>query len=363
MHAGTLAVLAALEVGGNWRTGAAWRRAVSWWRSTRPLVGILILAAIAAPWLVLVHQRAPDFLPALLRRAGKYTSGGAEGHAEPPGYYLLIIWGTLFPWSLILPAGIGTAIRNRSTPLMRFSLAAAIGPWLVMECVVNKLPFYILPSFPALAILIAQAIVRGIDSEPGKGDDDLKRPGFLAGVAIWAAATLALCALPFLAIEKIGGPMAFCLAWAVVGITYAAFVTVAWIRRRVRAASMAMAGGMAILAALLFGLILPNVACLTSSRTVGGQLQSLGAGGNTPVAMTDYREPSLAFYQGGGARESNLADLSAANCPQWAVVSTQGFAKLSPDAQARYEILTTPLRTLIYNDGWYFVDLIVIRRN
>jgi hypothetical protein len=79
--------------------------------------------------------------------------------------------------------------------------------------------------------------------------------------------------------------------------------------------------------------------------------------------MTDYREPSLAFYQGGGARESNLADLSAANCPQWAVVSTQGFAKLSPDAQARYEILTTPLRTLIYNDGWYFVDLIVIRRN
>jgi hypothetical protein len=96
---------------------------------------------------------------------------------------------------------------------------------------------------------------------------------------------------------------------------------------------------------------------------IGGELQALGAGRDTPVAMTDYREPSLAFYQGGGAFESNLGDLTAEKSPQWAVVTAQGFASLPDSVHTKYRIVTTPLRTLVYNDGWDFVDLVIVRRN
>ena len=50
-----------------------------------------------------------------------------EGHSGPPGYYLLTIWAMFFPWSLLLPAALVTAWRNRRLPWVRFSLAAVIG--------------------------------------------------------------------------------------------------------------------------------------------------------------------------------------------------------------------------------------------
>ena len=38
--------------------------------------------------------------------------------------------------------------------------AAVIGPWVMLECVRTKLPHYLLPCFPPLAFLTADAIVR-----------------------------------------------------------------------------------------------------------------------------------------------------------------------------------------------------------
>jgi 4-amino-4-deoxy-L-arabinose transferase-like glycosyltransferase len=292
VHAGTLIVLAALDTRGHWRSAAAWKGAVAWWRRLRPIAGVMILAAIVLPWIILVHQRAPDFLPLLLSRAGRYAAGGAEGHAAPPGYYLLLIWGLLFPWSFFLPAAVGTALKdNRDIPLSRFALAAAIGPWLVMELIANKLPFYILPSFPALAVLTAQLIVR---------------------------------------------------------------------RDKTRA-PLILGGAMAAVAAILFTLILPNISSLSASRQIARQLNALGAGGDVTVAMIDYREPSLAFYQGGGARETSLSALYSATPPHWAVITSAGWSKLAPAVRQRYQIIGQPVRAALYNDGLRTTQVIIVR--
>jgi 4-amino-4-deoxy-L-arabinose transferase-like glycosyltransferase len=291
IHAGTLAMLAILETRGHWRDSAAWKQAIGWWPRLRPILGVIIVATVVLPWIILVHQRAPQFLPLLLNRASRYAGGGAEGHAEPPGYYLLLIWGLLFPWSFFLPAAIGTGLKeNRDVPLTRFALAAALGPWLVMELLANKLPFYILPSFPALAILTAQLIVR----------------------RDWTRAPIIL------------------------------------------------GGATAAIAAILFAVIPTSFPALCGARTIGRELAYMGAGGDVTVAMVDYREPSLAFYQGGGARESSINAISALPPRQWVVITTDAWAKLPPDVRYRYEIRNEPVAAAEYNDGWHVAHLMIL---
>jgi len=283
VHAATLVVLFVLEK----------PRSISWWRNIRPIAGLVILAIIVSPWLILVHHRAPDFLPRLFSRAGRYATGGAEGHAEPPGYYLLLIWGLFFPWSILLPAAIHTAWKERAeNPLARFALAAAIGPWLVMELVINKLPFYVLPSFPALAILTGMVIVR---------------KKFFRGALI-------------------GG------------------------------------GAMALGMAILFGAVLPRRLPLAASREIGRELSDLGAGGATRVAMIDYREPSLAFYQGGGAWESAANDLSKPQPPQWAVITAEAWDGLAQSVRDDYQTLGPRVPVWMYNDKWRSSQLLIIRK-
>jgi hypothetical protein len=355
MHAATLVVFAFLDQD-------TWKSRMNWWTRLRPIIGILIIAIIVAPWLLLVNHRAPDFLPRLLNRAGRYASSGAEGHSQPPGFYLLLIWGLFFPWSLILPTSIAMGVRHRRRPFLRFALAAAIGPWIVMELVPNKLPFYILPSFPALAILTAEAIVRSSCARPGMRDDDLKRRSFLIGVSIWALAILAFGIGLRLAVFAAGGGGLAAIASIILGIPYAAIVLIAFIRRRIVTAASLMAGGMAVLIAALFGWILPSLPWLNTSRQIGQELNRLGAGGKTPVAMIDYREPSLAFYQGGGAREIDAKKLAGPTSPQWAVITTDGWTRLPPAMQANYEIIGSPYPTLIYNDGRQFKWLLIIHK-
>src|SRR3712207_8950527 len=60
---------------------------------------------------------------------------------------------TLFPYTTLFRS-------HRHLPLVRFSLAAVIGPWLMFEAVRTKLPHYMLPAYPFLALLVADAIVR-----------------------------------------------------------------------------------------------------------------------------------------------------------------------------------------------------------
>jgi 4-amino-4-deoxy-L-arabinose transferase-like glycosyltransferase len=279
-HAATLVVLAILE------------GSCGWWRKLRPLMGGAILLGLVSPWIILVNQRAPDFLPRLLNRAGRYASSGAEGHAHWPGYYLVIIWGVMFPWSILLPSSIGMGLQRRRRPLVRFALAAAIGPWLVMELVPNKLPLYILPSFPALAVLTAQVIVR----------------------------------------------------------------------RRIWRTAGAMGAGIAAVGLILFAVVLPGIPELEASRSIGRRLNELGAGGEEPVAMIDYREPSLAFYQGGGARETDISALSLPAGPAWAVLTLDAWSQMPPPIRTKYAVVGRPYRVALYNDGWRVTRLVIIRQ-
>ena len=137
-------------------------RSASWLMRLRPMVGVLWILLLVLPWFVAIMGRAGDsFLQELVGRdlIAKIFKG-QETHGAPPGYYLALFWVTFWPAAPLAAVAAPAVWRHRREPPLRFLLAWIIPCWLVFELVVTKLPHYVLPLYPAIAILIAREIER-----------------------------------------------------------------------------------------------------------------------------------------------------------------------------------------------------------
>jgi 4-amino-4-deoxy-L-arabinose transferase-like glycosyltransferase len=333
MHCVTLIVLLLLDVAAS---GWNWRQSLKWWTRLQPLFGVPLLAVIVTPWLVLIHQRAPGFVQELFHKARLHTATSMEGHGEPPGYHLALIIFTFFPWSLLLPTAVTSAWRNRRSAAIRFAMAATAGPWLLMELVRTKLPFYILPAFPGLAFLTADALVRCIRGQ----NHELKRPIFRFAYGLWAVVILGLATAPWLCLHFSKAaelPIPAFIAFNIAGVVYAALVFGGFYQHRIARAAVVLGVGMAIMLAMLYIAIFPKLDFLQLSERLAGDLAQMGGyGANVRVAMIGYAEPSLAFYQGGGAREQlpdYLQTTPQSQWPRWIVISIQDWQAVPQDMQ------------------------------
>ena len=161
-----------------------------WLKGLRCSWGIPLLLILTAAWLIpfsmasghnfLWDMISGDVLPKL--------AGGQQSHGMPPGYFTLIFTAAFWPASLfIIPAGIWSW-RHRGEPAVRFLLAWIIPAWIFFELVPTKLPEYVLPTYPAIALLIALTLASGVQ---------LRAPRWLQILRIfqqglWIICTLAL---------------------------------------------------------------------------------------------------------------------------------------------------------------------------
>src|SRR3569832_2789464 len=84
-----------------------------------------------------------------------------ESHGAPPGVYLLLFWLTFWPGAPLAAMAAPAVWEARREPGARFLLAWLIPSWIVFEAVMTKLPHYVLPLYPAIAILIAGIVEAG----------------------------------------------------------------------------------------------------------------------------------------------------------------------------------------------------------
>ncbi|MDA8377925.1 MAG: glycosyltransferase family 39 protein, partial [Planctomycetia bacterium] len=182
------ALVYGLMLKGNW----------GWWRRLRPLLGFGFLMLLLLPWFIAAWHATDGKLieeminQNLIRR----TSSGLQGHGEPPGFYLLVIWGIFWPWSVLLvPAAYHAIRRVRGKLVMsidpspyQFILAWVIPSWLIFECIVTKMVEYVLPLFIPLAILCADTLVQSWH----RMTDVLSAQWFAAARWVWMAIWLGL---------------------------------------------------------------------------------------------------------------------------------------------------------------------------
>jgi 4-amino-4-deoxy-L-arabinose transferase-like glycosyltransferase len=330
------------------------------------VVALAIIAAIFGPWVVLMQHRISGGLWNVFRHEiyDRMTQP-LEQHKGPPSYYLLFFLVSFFPWCLFLPTAIKVAWQNRRDPLIRFSFAAVVGPWLMFECIQTKLPHYVLPCFPFLAILTAHAVVLA-----GRGEQrDWRSQGWLIAVGVWSLVLIALGLGPWTAaFSRFGFENLPYGAMGVVSIAAALFAILIFIlfaRRRILAAAYTMAAAMFVLLSLLFTLYLPQARFLHLSEAAGAYLQSIGATTPGDIYMIDYKEDSLPFYQGGTIRPQGKNTFLAVEPPEkWPayLVITREIWNNTPDsAKARLEVLQT-FRGWAYAAKGRVVDVMVVKK-
>src|SRR5688572_27741210 len=137
-------------------------RSARWLLRLRPLVGVLWILVLVSPWFVAIMGRAGEsyLQESLAQDLFAKIFKGQECHGAPPGYYLVLFWLTFWPAAPLAAVAAPAVWRHRREPPLRFLLAWIVPCWIVFELVVTKLPHYVLPLYPAVAMLIAREIER-----------------------------------------------------------------------------------------------------------------------------------------------------------------------------------------------------------
>jgi dolichol-phosphate mannosyltransferase len=119
---------------------------------------------VAAPWYVAMALSEPDFLAHFLWKANVIRFVNAYDHEQPWWFYLPVVLGFSFPWSLLWPAlgyflfSRGQGLARLRSPGLGFCVLASgwcIGFFSLSGC---KSPLYITPAFPPLALLLGACL-------------------------------------------------------------------------------------------------------------------------------------------------------------------------------------------------------------
>jgi 4-amino-4-deoxy-L-arabinose transferase-like glycosyltransferase len=131
-------------------------------REMRLVTGGMIFLLIAVPWFVLVSLKNPEFARFFfIHEHFERFLTKVHGHYQPPWYFIPVLLGCMFPWSLFLPAVIRRAWSQRrradeSTTLFIAIWALVIFTFFSLSD--SKLMPYILPVFPAVALLAGKTL-------------------------------------------------------------------------------------------------------------------------------------------------------------------------------------------------------------
>jgi len=318
-----------------------WR---GFWRQIRPLIGIPLMVAIAAPWFVAIVLADPDFVR---ESAGhdffKKLISFQETHGGPPGYYLLASLATFAPGSLFMGVALWWAWRMKREREFALCFLWLIPFWLILEIVPTKLPHYILPAYPALALLVARAALAVEEGLLQWAQSSWPRIGYVA----WGGMIVGFVIACVVLVGWAGGRIGWLYALPFVAAAVAANVVWhAWHGRLRRALTVA-AFLSPLLLATLFQFVLPRADAIWPSRHAAETVARLFPDPKTrpPLIATGYREPSLVFHTGSSTTFADppaIADRIKARGADWlALVEDRQKAAFEKAAAERGVALKT----------------------
>jgi len=277
-------------------------RSATWLMTLKPLAGVIWFAVLVLPWFVAIVGRSGDAF--LAQSVGEDLLAkiftGQESHGAPPGYYFILFWVTFWPGATLAALATPGVWRTRRESAVKFLLAWLVPSWLVFELVMTKLPHYVLPLYPAIAILIAGVIdARALSRKP-----------FLEwGTIWWFVVPMVAGVAGVVALAVIGRQFGL-LVWPLMGAA-AVLGFLAWRLYEADGAEHALLRAVAaaiLIAIATFGLIVPSLGQLFPSPLLARILRESGCA-QPEAAAVGYQEPSLVFLAGTATR---LADAAGA---------------------------------------------------
>jgi 4-amino-4-deoxy-L-arabinose transferase-like glycosyltransferase len=276
-------------------------RSARWFWELKPAIGALWVLALVLPWFIAIVVRSGDsfFVEAIGHDMLAKVESGQESHGVPPGFYFLLFWVTFFPGAMLAGLATPAVWRARSEPGAKFLLAWLIPSWIVFELVPTKLPHYVLPLYPAIAILI----VGVIDSQA------LSRHRWLVRGTMWWFILIAAAGIALIALNVTIGQRLGLLSWAFASAA-AILALFAWTLYRVDGAEASLvraAAASIMLSIAAYALTFAKIGSLFPAVPLADYVRST----NCPapgIVTAGYHEPSLVFLAGTNLNHSNGAN-------------------------------------------------------
>ncbi len=273
------------------------REGRGFWRSLRLVPGLLVAAAIAAPWFVAIGVVTDwAFYAGSLGRdfIGKAQTG-QEGHWGPPLTHLAAFFVVAFPMSAAAVLAAPGMWARRRAPAGLFALAYVVPAWIVFELAPTKLPHYTLPLLPGIALL-AVATLADPSYVPRRL---LKRIAAALVAAVGLAALGAALVLPLLLADPVSVPgVALGLAGAAIALLAARTILRAEVARGLAGAVLATL----VLFTAAYGFVLPGLKTVWLSPRLATAYPAAAACPEPTLVTVGFNEPSLVFLTATGTR-------------------------------------------------------------
>ena len=300
-------------------------------RRFAPLLGPLVFVLVTGAWAMAATLWGPADYSVIGALREHFVERGMHGmhHVQPFWYYSERLPLSLLPWTGLLPGALIVAWRNRRhSEGLRLSLVAAAFVVIFFSISTEKRDLYVLPAFPAIALMMA--VLVGRISGWREGLEDAAQPDrrwVTVGQAIVGGLfTLVAIAVPFARdrVEYLPAWMVYVLGAALLITGVAALLTA--LRGQAIESVVATAVGMAVLYLVATALVYPAMEPRKSSRTFALKTKEITAesraeghrvvtwrAGNIPIAV--------AFYSDGlYTVETNDVDVLARHLRQDALV-------------------------------------------
>jgi 4-amino-4-deoxy-L-arabinose transferase-like glycosyltransferase len=312
-------------------------RSAAWLWRLRPVWGLLWTLVLVLPWFVAIFLRAGDaFFADSIGGDMLSKLAAQESHGAPPGLYLLLLWVTFWPGAPLMGMAAPAIWRARREPGAQFLLAWLIPSWIVFELVLTKLPHYVLPLYPAIAILTVGALERRV----------LSRSWLRRGAAWWFAIPALTSVIAVVGAITLTRQPVF-LAWPFVAGALIFGLFAWWLyddNRAERSLLNAVVAAM-FLSMAVYGVVVPSLTSLFPSAEVARALRNVVCIG-PKAAAAGFHEPSLVFMTGTSTLltdGSGAADFLGQGSCRFALVeqrSERAFAQRAEAIGLRYNVAT-----------------------
>src|ERR1700756_2973939 len=264
-------------------------RNAAWLWRLRPVWGLMWTLVLVLPWFVAIFWRAGEaFFSDSIGGDMLSKLAAQESHGAPPGVYLLLFWVTFWPGAPLAAMAAPSVWRARREPGAQFLLAWLVPSWIVFEIVLTKLPHYVLPLYPAIAILTVGVLERRV----------LSRSWLMRGSAWWFAIPALGSIIAVVGAVMLTRQPAF-VAWPFVAAALIFGLFAWWLyddNRAERSLLNAVIAAM-FLAMAIYGVVVPALTPLFPSAEVARALRNVVCVG-PKAAAAGFQEPSLVFMTG-----------------------------------------------------------------
>jgi 4-amino-4-deoxy-L-arabinose transferase-like glycosyltransferase len=313
-------------------------RNASWLWRLKPVWGLMWTLVLVLPWFVAIFWRAGEtFFTDSVGGDMLAKFVGQESHGAPPGVYFLLFWITFWPGSVLAGLAAPAVWRARREPGAQYLLAWLIPSWIVFELVLTKLPHYVMPLYPAIAILAVGALERRV----------LSRAAWVVrGTAWWFVVPAGASVLAIVgAITLTRQPVFFAWPFAAAALIFGLFAWWLYDNGHAERSLLNAVVASLFLSFATYGAVAPALTRLFPSPEVARALRNVTCVG-PKIAAAGFHEPSLVFMTDTSTLltdGSRAADFLNQGTCRFALVeqrSERNFVQRAEAIGLRYNVLT-----------------------